>query len=299
MSIKLMSQVWGLNLGTGDTGRSRKLVLMALADHANDEGYCYPSAEYVGWKTDYSERQIKRILDELEAEHLIRIEKEFTPTTPRVYQLTLENAQSKKPYERKPSGRGDIYNSKPAQGVTSNVARGDIELLRGDIQRARDDIAVSTEPSLEPSIKPPQQPNAAVVVQETEKEKEAEDKVALAFREYQRVVSFGFSPTMADKIREAVRDVPIQCVKYAFDQAEANNVKKWNYVSGVLDKLRANGWQMDAKKNGSGPPVKQPKRYAESWVRMQCNGPGESLSVCFERLKKIGKVEPDAVMWNP
>lgn len=130
MSIKLMSQVWGLDLK-----RDRKIVLMALADHADDEGYCYPSAAYVGWKTDYSERQIQRILDKLEKDRLIRVAKEHTPTTPRIYQLLLDNAPKKEKYKRKPVGRGNIF-----EGVTSGQRRGDILSSRGD-------IAVSPEPS--------------------------------------------------------------------------------------------------------------------------------------------------------
>lgn len=39
MSIAIMSAVWNTYDGTP----ARKLVLLALADHANDEGVCWPS----------------------------------------------------------------------------------------------------------------------------------------------------------------------------------------------------------------------------------------------------------------
>ena len=161
MSITLMSQVWRLDLGEGDVARAKKLVLMALADHADDNGFCFPSAAYIGWKTDYSERQCQRLLDVLEHDDkLIRVAKEHTPTTPRVYQLTLENAHEKKPYERKPSGRGNIYTAVP-RGDTHDTptheneekgARGVTSEPRGVTSNAaRGDITVSPEPSLEPS----------------------------------------------------------------------------------------------------------------------------------------------------
>ena len=168
MSITLMSQVWRLDLGEGDVARAKKLVLMALADHADDNGFCFPSAAYIGWKTDYSERQCQRLLDVLEHDdNLIRVAKEHTPTTPRVYQLTLENAHEKKPYERKPSGRGNIYTAVPrgvtdvtpahendengARGVTSNGQGVTSEHQGVTSNAARGDITVSPESSLEPS----------------------------------------------------------------------------------------------------------------------------------------------------
>ena len=41
MSIKIMSQVWNMEIDDSTT----KLTLMALADFSDDEGYCYPSYE--------------------------------------------------------------------------------------------------------------------------------------------------------------------------------------------------------------------------------------------------------------
>lgn len=91
---------------------------------------------------------------------------------------------------------------------------------------------------------------AAVIDLKTE---EAEDeKTALTFRNYQRVISFSFSPTMADRIRADITDVPARCVQYAFEQCELANVKKWSYVLGVLDKLRSNNWVIPEKRNGNG-----------------------------------------------
>jgi hypothetical protein len=49
MSVRIMSQVWELpHLATGE-----RLLLLAIADHCNDDGFCYPSAERLrhkcGW----------------------------------------------------------------------------------------------------------------------------------------------------------------------------------------------------------------------------------------------------------
>ncbi len=67
MSAKLMGEVWGLQLSHG-----QQVVMLALADHAHDDGtHCYPGVPYLAWKTGYSERNVTRLLGELEAVGLI------------------------------------------------------------------------------------------------------------------------------------------------------------------------------------------------------------------------------------
>lgn len=71
MSIKLMTAVWGINLPD-----SEKLVLLALADNANDEGVCWPSIATIAEKCSKSERTIQRAISTLEsAGHLSRTDK--------------------------------------------------------------------------------------------------------------------------------------------------------------------------------------------------------------------------------
>ena len=62
MSVKLMGQVWELKLD-----HATSYVLIAMADHASDDGSrCFPSVGYLSWKTNYSIRQVRRILGNLE-----------------------------------------------------------------------------------------------------------------------------------------------------------------------------------------------------------------------------------------
>lgn len=55
MSIKVMSQVWEAE-GLSPTHR---LILLSLADHAGDDGICYPSIERLCKRTGLSERAIQ------------------------------------------------------------------------------------------------------------------------------------------------------------------------------------------------------------------------------------------------
>ena len=70
MSIRVMSQVWDLQLSS-----TEKLVLLALADCANDEGECWPSIATIGRKACIGERSVQRSIQSLkEAGHLSRKE---------------------------------------------------------------------------------------------------------------------------------------------------------------------------------------------------------------------------------
>lgn len=66
MSVKLMAQVWELELES-----TEKLVLLAMADFANDEGRCYPSLSRVAQKCGRSSRQAWRIFSALREKMLI------------------------------------------------------------------------------------------------------------------------------------------------------------------------------------------------------------------------------------
>jgi len=51
-----------------------KIVLLALADNANDGGYCWPSQDVIAHKASVSVRNLRRLLNDLESRGLIRID---------------------------------------------------------------------------------------------------------------------------------------------------------------------------------------------------------------------------------
>lgn len=67
MSIKVMSAVWELDLPPGE-----KLVLLALADFANDAGECWPSMEGIARKSSMTERGVRKIVRKLEDAGLVQ-----------------------------------------------------------------------------------------------------------------------------------------------------------------------------------------------------------------------------------
>lgn len=66
VSIKIMTQVWDMALpGT------EKLVMLALADAASDEGACWPMVATIAKKCGISERTVFRVADKMrEAGHI-------------------------------------------------------------------------------------------------------------------------------------------------------------------------------------------------------------------------------------
>lgn len=89
MSIALMTQAWRLDLPA-----SKKLVLLALCDWANDEGgSLHPSVKAVAVRASMSERNAQRVLRDLEAEGWLEVvgnERGGAPGATRKYRLNAE-----------------------------------------------------------------------------------------------------------------------------------------------------------------------------------------------------------------
>ena len=72
-----MSAVWDANIPP-----SEKLVLLALADCANDEGHCWPSAATLARKSGQGERTVRRAIQSLVAKgHLTQNPRNGTSPT--------------------------------------------------------------------------------------------------------------------------------------------------------------------------------------------------------------------------
>jgi hypothetical protein len=134
MSVKLMALVWEYQFT-----RPEQSVMLALADHAQDDGSnVYPSVARIAWKTDYSERQVQRIMRDLEAKDILVAVKNIGGGRGHAteYCIHIEKGVKKSPFVKK----GDMV-----------AAKGDIPDDKGDIPSVKGDAIVSPQPSLEPS----------------------------------------------------------------------------------------------------------------------------------------------------
>ena len=122
MSAKIVGEVWGLKLP-----REQKYVLLSLADHADHEGcHVFPSVGLLAWKTEYSERQIRRVMGELESAGVI------VPTNRRdgevtEYRIDLSQVPRKEPRTSKrgrPASANKTPNISAQAGKTPDTVTG-------------------------------------------------------------------------------------------------------------------------------------------------------------------------------
>jgi hypothetical protein len=67
MSIKIMTLVWESDI----TPAGKRLVLLAIADSANDQGVCWPARATLARKAGCDERTVKRVMADLESDGLV------------------------------------------------------------------------------------------------------------------------------------------------------------------------------------------------------------------------------------
>jgi len=88
MSIKALNWAFSQELAA-----SPKLTLLALADHADDDGICWPGVTGLAKKTSQSERTIQRRLVELQEAGYLRSEERIGRTN--LYHLILPTEKDK------------------------------------------------------------------------------------------------------------------------------------------------------------------------------------------------------------
>ncbi len=75
MSIRVMSEVWD----DEELSPTEKFILISLADHADDQGYCYPSVARLVKRTGFSERTVQTAVKRLCEVGKLRIDQNAGP----------------------------------------------------------------------------------------------------------------------------------------------------------------------------------------------------------------------------
>lgn len=111
MSMRLMVQAMKIKVGNS----ARKLVLLKLADNANDEGECWPSYANISAQTEMSERSVMRHVLVLESAGMVEIIRR--PNQSNLFKLKLDDFSGENL-----TRRGDKNDS---VGVTKTTSWGD------------------------------------------------------------------------------------------------------------------------------------------------------------------------------
>jgi hypothetical protein len=179
MSIKIMNAVWQFSNQKGTS----LLLMIAIADNANDGGEAWPGIEYLAHKIRMSERQTQRLVRDLEkTDELIvergggrgnahryfilvgkppeeisalkEMEKKGDKMSPFIGEIKTHPPRAKKgdkmsPFPQKAkeqpeeAEKGDKMTPFPAE---TPELKGDIQVQKGDISGLKGDTAMSPEP---------------------------------------------------------------------------------------------------------------------------------------------------------
>lgn len=244
MSIKLMAQVWDMD--NPELNGSKLLTLLALADYANEQDTCWPSIPTLAKRARVSERQAQRIIQWLEEQHYIECtERGNGKGHSSRYLITLNGDIAMSPNA---AAKDDIAMSpNEPQRVTSSAPK-------GDIQRAKGDIAMSPDPSSDPPIEPS---SSSASVASPKHDGDDDGSVA----EWKQLTSamhrYGvtLSGYMIEQYQDMLSEYGLSAVLAGLESAAGNS------KAGVLKYVRscvvsaANGSGAGQLVNGSAPPA--------------------------------------------
>lgn len=143
MSIELMSRVWK----STDFRGTELLILLCLADHANDEGCCWPSYKTIAAKARTSPRWAMRCVKNMEELGYLTRDRGNVGRA-NTYYLTIPPVRKGGEVSSPPNG------AFPAKGVVPSSPTSDVQQhSRGEAQTTRGVVPTSHESSDEPSLK--------------------------------------------------------------------------------------------------------------------------------------------------
>jgi hypothetical protein len=113
MSIKIMSLVWDTSPYEGKA----LLIHLSLADHANDEGICWPSQATLARKARCTERHVRSITRQMQADGWVEIVVESNGRDSHRYLLTIPAPRKSVPPRKSTTPSPEIHDT-----ITGNPA---------------------------------------------------------------------------------------------------------------------------------------------------------------------------------
>lgn len=227
MSAKILGRIWDLVLTP-----AQQIVMLALADHADHVGGSIkPGVPLVAWKTGYSERQVRRIMHELETSGLLVKEQERRGK-PTVYRIDLSKGVPKEPYVPREDRK---TRDKMSVTSTDNLTPDKLSplTLRGENIAPTPDMASAETARIhqkdEPSINNNNPPQVV--------DPEAIGKVVRAYESHIGMIT----PHIKELLLAAVEAYPLDWILEAINIAVENNVLKWRYAGAILESWRTKG----------------------------------------------------------
>jgi DnaD/phage-associated family protein len=207
VSIKLMTAIFESPEPKG----AERLVLLSLADNANDEGVCWPSVKTIAKKSAIDERRCHRIIKKLEKlGYLIITERNAanginSTNVYAVYSTPIEDGT-----------RARVAPAPPYTGT-----------------RATKGVApIPPEPPFNPHL----------ISSSINGDESNFQKVLKLYETYIGPIAGAF---VGEQIDEALKENPFEWFEPAFRIAVVNNVRTWAYVKGILKNWKDHGFMAD------------------------------------------------------
>jgi hypothetical protein len=151
MSVKIMSMVWE----HAPYSENKLIVLLALADWANDEGVSWPSMERLAQKARVDRRSARRIVRTLESDEIIAIDEGGGRAKQNKYTINLTKLCSQETGTQRPSLEKEDITKEDTGGQergTLGAQRRTLEVERGTLQPPDPLEDPLEDPPLEPSV---------------------------------------------------------------------------------------------------------------------------------------------------
>jgi hypothetical protein len=258
MSIKQLSLAWENSQAKG----SSLLVLLAMADIAQDSGYCWPGYSYLAKRSRLSRRQAIRIVDNLiSIGELIKIQSDRKNSNEYVLfvwgdYIQLRQCTSCLMLEIPELDVFHIHHILPrSEGGTDDpsnltvlcaACHDEVHGIAGDKMSLGITVGGDTHVT---RVVTPMSPDP-LRIQQTDDDDDITDTEA--FRKcaglYQQIQLI--TPLIADRITDALEDYGYMWVKTALERTIENHGTSWRYVAKVLENMKKYGydWSPDKSK---------------------------------------------------
>lgn len=231
MSIEIMSMVWKSDAYTSSP--AKRLLLLAIADQANDQCTCWPKiatlAKKIGCSRDYAQALIR----DLKTDGYITVEARPVAGKPNLSNLYTIQVEMLK---------GEGVPQPPLGGATAPPRGGD--------HRPPESLI---EPSIEPKIDEDGETLPAPTV------RHIPEIITL----YENNIGLVNSPMLAEKLG-LWEQFPIEWVREAITAAVENNARSYAYVNTILER-----WGRDGFKSDSRPKKREYKSAKERDIERQ------------------------------
>lgn len=306
-----MNRVWA----TQELKGGHLLLMLALADHANDAGECWPSEPHLAEKARIEERHVRRVIVSLADDGYITV---ISPGKGRG-----KNAH----YQLFPPEKADILSKRKADILSESQKKADIlSKKRGHSQKKKADISdtkadisneipshAGSEPSIEPTTNEPTTESSSL---QNEDEKPS-DPISAAWLEHYRGKPM---PTDGRKVLDRLAanhgiDAVVHAIR-AGAAAKANNIEyiakcARNYIPPAPETSYSGYWVEIPAAPPAGPellPLPLPTAStADPWAQTLADFPGikwlegsrliKAADVAGIPLYHIQVCDPDSVGW--